>query len=148
MMNPDKIEKGLEDSRFYRTKKFLDKLLPAVLLALIIYLYLEFLTGSSSTLHYYRIPLQYLILAYFVSEILVDFMLYEEKKEFLRDKWLDIILTMPFFTAFKGLKVLKVVKSFKPIKGVKLGKVLKTGKVGQKMGKLVTKGKKLRRKHF
>lgn len=146
-MRLEKTEKRLTSSRFYRAKKLLDRVLPIALSGIVVSLYLEFFSGPD-LLYRYKAPMEYLILLYFASELAVDFMLYEENKKFFRERWLDIVLTMPFLAAFKGLRGFKLLKSFKVSKGFKLGKVLKFGKLGQKFGKLVTKAKKIRKKHL
>jgi len=135
----EKFKHG-KDSKAFKAKKKIDKLLPVAFLSVIAYLFLEFFTDKTNSFYIMKPVLQYSILAYFIAEITIDFIIYEENKEFFKDKWLDIILTMPFLTAFKGLKSLKLIKS------AKLGKLLKTGKIVQKTGKLVTKGKKLVKK--
>ncbi len=151
--------------QLYRVKHVLDLLLPAALLVIPVILYLEFVAASTHALYPYKQPMQILILAYFLAELSVDFLIYEQARDFFRDRWLDILLTLPFFTAFKavtgalrgltGLKLLKgskTAKAAKAGKGAKVGKAGKLGKAGkgfktgQKLGKLVTKGKKLVRK--
>lgn len=135
-----------KDSRFYSTKKALDKLLPLMLLLVIFYLYLDLLASKQGALYSYKIYLQYIILTYFVADILILFTMYDGNKEFFRNHWFDILLTIPFLTAFKGLKGLKIIKMGKGGKLMKPSKTLKGVKVGQKTGKIVKKGRKLFRK--
>jgi hypothetical protein len=134
------------DSEFYRVKKGLDKLLPVMLVSVVLYLYLDLLASSSHLLYGYKALLQYSILAYFVADLLLLFMMYEENGEFFRNHWFDILLTVPFLTAFKGLKGMKIIKMSRGGKLLKPGKALKGVKVGQKTGKLVKKGRKLVKK--
>lgn len=135
-----------KESRYYPVKKGLDKLLPMMLVAVVLYLYLDLLAPSGHLLYAYKKSLQYSILVYFVADLAVLFMMYEENKQFFRNHWFDILLTVPFLTAFKGLRGLKIIKMSKGGKLLKPGKVLKSVKVGQKMGKLVKKGRKFVRK--
>lgn len=102
------------------------------------------------------------ILAYFVVEILVDFRIIEGRREFLEEKWVDLILILPFFTLFRevgrllsALKVLKPAKGLKTLKApktVKLTKLLESRKLAKKgngvqeAGHLVKKGKGVVRK--
>lgn len=135
-----------KDSRYYPVKKGLDKLLPVMLVAVVVYLYLDLLASSGNILYGLKKPLQYSILVYFVADLLVLFMMYEENKLFFRNHWFDILLTVPFLTAFKGLKGLKIVKMGKTGKILKPTRALRGVKIGQKTGKLVKKGKKLLKK--
>lgn len=78
----------------------------------------------------------------------MDFWLYERNVAFLKDRWLDIVLTLPFFTVFRALKGLKPVKSFNGVKTLKSAKLLKLGKGFQKARKLVKKRKKVVKKSW
>ena len=135
-----------KDSNYYPVKRGLDKLLPVMLVAILLYLYLDLLASTGHPLYPYKILLQYSILVYFVVDLAVLFMMYEENKLFFRNHWFDILLTIPFLTAFKGLRGLKIIKMSKVAKLLKPSKVLKGVKIGQKMGKLVKKGKKFVKK--
>ncbi|WIV68798.1 hypothetical protein [Natrialbaceae archaeon AArc-T1-2] len=152
-MTTDAADVGeLEDSRVYSVKKRVDDLLVVVLLVIPLYLYLELLASSANPLYAFKPHLQYLLLAYFVSEILLSFFLYETYREFLRDRWVDILLTIPFLKAAKtgkalvgGMKALRVGKAVKLGKGTKV--VLAKGtKFTQKASKFVLKGRKVRKK--
>lgn len=137
-MNPDVDE----NTKSYRSKKILDKLLPVFLILLATYLYLDFLASSNNIFYSYKAYMKYIILAYFVTDLIVLFTMYENNKEFVRNHWLDIMLTVPFITAFKGLRGFKLLKSTKGAKVLKSGKLTKGAKLTQKSGKLVKKGKK------
>lgn len=136
------------DSGFYTVKKAIDKLLPPIILLLASYLYLDLFASSQNMFYGYKSYLQYILLGYFVVDLLVLFMMYEENKKFFRTHWVDILLTVPFLTAFKGLKGLKVVKMSKGTKLVKPTKTLRGVKIGQKTGKLVKKSRKQVKKLF
>lgn len=128
-------------SRPHRIKKALDRFLPAVLVMLGLYLYLIF-TEPQTILNSYTMWIQYTLLLYFVTELIVLSMLYENNREFLKNHWFDILLTIPFVTALKGLKGLKFVKSMKSSKLLKSVKLTRITKIGQKSVKLYKKGKK------
>jgi hypothetical protein len=140
-VNQDQIADEMKYSRPYKLKKLLDELLPAVLVLLLIYLYTVF-TGSGSLFYGYNTSIQYTLLLYFVAELIALFMLYEDNSEFLKNHWFDILLTVPFITAFKGLKGLKLAKSIKYSKLIKPAKLTKMTKIAQKTGKLYKKSKK------
>ncbi len=135
-----------KDSSFYSLKKSLDRLLPLMLVIVVFYLYLDLVASSQNILYSYKHYLQYTILAYFVVDLALLFTMYEENKKFFRNHWFDILLTVPFLTAFKGLKGMKIIKMGKGGKLLKPSKTLKGVKVGQKTGKLIKKGRKLFRK--
>lgn len=130
------------DSTPYRMKKSLDRALPAVILVLGLYLYIEFLASSKFILYPYKAWLQYSLLAYFVTELVVIFSMYEDNRKFFSNHWIDILLTLPFVTAFKGLASLKFLKSSKTLKSIKSGKAVKGTKLVQKLGKFLKKTKK------
>lgn len=134
------------DSMYYPVKKHLDRLLPMMLVAVVLYLYLDLIASSQNFLYSYKAFIQYLILAYFVADIAVLFTMYEENRKFFRNHWFDILLTIPFLTTFKGLRGLKIVRLGKGSKLLKLAKVMKNIKVGQKIGKIIKKGRKLVKK--
>ena len=140
-MKTDHIADEMKDSRPYQVKKLIDRLLPAVLILLLIYLYTVF-TGSGGFFYSYKAWIQYTLLLYFVVELIALFMLYEENTVFLKNHWLDILLTVPFITALKGLKGLKFAKSIKSSKLAKSVKLGRLTKITQKTGKLYKKGKK------
>lgn len=158
-----------EDSRLYPVKHAVDALLPLVVVALITVLYFEFFVHLSDASHMLVIRVEQAILLYFALELLLDLWLYTSNRAFLRHKWLDILLLIPFLTVFRGtlrvLRVLKLVKPAKPLKAAKGAKATKAAKAVkasrlaqaqravkqtktvQKAGKAVKKGKKLVRKH-
>ena len=131
-----------ENSTAYRVKKFLDRGLPVVILFLGLFLFIEFFASSSFVLYEYKSFIQYSLLAYFLIELAVFFTLYESNKEFFRNHWIDILLTVPFFTALKGLSGLRVMKSMKVGKALKPGKAVKGVKIFQKSGKFFKKARK------
>lgn len=131
----------MKDSRPYKAKILIDKLLPAVLILILIYLYTVF-TGSGSFFYSYKAWIQYTLLFYFVVELIALFMLYEENAVFLKNHWLDILLTVPFITALKGLKGLKFAKPIKSSKMLKSFKLSKVTRITQKTGKLYKKVEK------
>jgi hypothetical protein len=144
-MKKEKMDDRFRNSLLYRFKELLDSLLIIILIVIPVYLYADFVATSGSLLYKLKKPLQLSILVYFVAELGVSFVLYEENREFFRDRWMDLILTVPFFAAFRGIgKLLKGLKMLKAGKTVKAGKILKGAKLGQKIGKMFTKGRKLK----
>ena len=138
-MKPDEM---YENTKFYSVKKFLDKLLPVFLILIVVYLYLDFFASSSNIIYPYKVYIQYSILTYFVADLTVLFSMYESNKKFVKNHWLDMLLTVPFITAFKSLRGFKLVKSAKISTVLKSGKATKSAKLAQKTGKLVQKGRK------
>lgn len=156
-----KVEKHLKDSsRLYPVKHALDALLPFVVLLLLVVVGLELFVPLTEHQHALVVQAQWGILAYFAVEIGVDLWLYTSNRAFLRQKWLDLLLLLPFLTLFRGtlaaLKALKLVKPAKAAKGAKAAKTSKIAavknafkrlKVVQHGGKAVKKGKKIVREH-
>ena len=142
----ERIDSELRDSPVYRFKTWIDRLLPVVLLSIPVVLYLEFSATADHPLYPYKTHLNTAILAYFVLELTASFALYEERTQFFADRWVDILLTLPFFTVFKGatrlLRSLTGLKALKFGKSSSIAKSAKLTKVPQKLGKLYTKGKK------
>jgi hypothetical protein len=138
-----KIDRRLSDSeRLYRVKQLLDTILPPVILILLLVVYLELIVGYQAQDHAWLLWTERSLLAYFVLEILVDFLLYTDNRKFLRHKWLDIVLVIPLLNSLKAAgKVLKAVKVMKPAKGVKGAKAAKGVKAG-KLPKAVKGGRK------
>lgn len=146
------VDRELRGSSIYELKRYLDGVLPVVLLLIPVVLYLEFFATEMTPLYAYKSSLNTAILSYFVTELVASFLLYEERKNFFRERWVDILLTLPFFTVFKGVSgVLRLAVGLKPakiLKASKIPKTLKLTKLGQKVGKLYTKGKKTLEKKF
>lgn len=74
----------------------LHQILPLVLILLFTYLGLSLLTEID---HYLLEVVELVILTYFVMEVVVAFLIYESFWTFLRDKWINILLIIPFFAA-------------------------------------------------
>jgi hypothetical protein len=136
----------VKNSRPYMVKKMLDRFLPAIIFLLGLYLYIEFLASPEFIFYPYKAFIQYSLLIYFVVELGVLFTMYESNKEFLKNHWFDILLTVPFVTALKGVLGFKLLKSFKPVKALKSSKMLRAVKMSQKSGKFVKKSRKQYRK--
>jgi len=147
-MDQEDLKKGMKNSRPYRLYKFLDKLLPLFMVLIGLYLYLDFLAVKSHLLYSYKVYIQYSILVYFVLDLSVLFFMYESNRKFFMNHWIDIILTIPFITAFKGLLGLKAVKPVKGMKFLKSSKFLRGTKLAQKSGKLLKKSKKMYKKYL
>lgn len=167
------VEEHLKErSRLYPVKHALDALLPFVVVLLLAGVGLELFVPLTEHQHALVVQTQWGILAYFAVEIGVDLWLYTSHRAFLRHKWLDILLLLPFLTLFRGtLAALKALKLVKPAKAAKAAKTTKTVKatkgvkaaktskiaavkkafkrlkVVQHGGKAVKKGKKIVHEH-
>lgn len=133
----------------YQLKEALDTALPVVLVVLMVTLYYEFFTTLNPVQHQIIIFTQRLILLYFLAELVVDLGIYRSNRRFLRERWLDIVLILPFFTAIrsygaamkglKGTKSAKSLKSSKLLKGIKPAKTAKSVKTAQHSTKTAKK---------
>lgn len=133
----------------YRIKEVLDTLLPLVLAVLMVSLYYEFFTALNPVQHQIVIFTQRIILLYFLLELTVDLSLYQDNTAFLKDRWLDILLIVPFFTAirsygaamkgFKGAKSVKSLKTAATLEGLTPAKLAKGSKTAKHSTKAVKK---------
>ncbi|MDY6778603.1 MAG: hypothetical protein SVU32_08100 [Candidatus Nanohaloarchaea archaeon] len=140
-----KIDDHISDSETaYVVKEVLDTLLPFVLIVLVAALYLEFFGHLSHHQHQQLLLVEKGILGFFILELLVDLGIYRDNQEFLRDRWVDILLVFPFFVTIR--EVGRLLRGLKSLKSMKLGKGLKLGK-STKLGKLVRLGKGKKIKH-
>lgn len=116
-----------QKSRWLQLNKLINYLMPLILILLAIYLYSSFLNPIISKRH---IELTgYIIMVFFIMEVIVKYALSEDYKYFLRNYWTKLLLVIPFF---KGLRILK---SYKIVAGI--GKSLKTFKIIPKIQKLI-----------
>lgn len=92
-----------ESEKFYSLKKFLDRLLPLVIIVLMGVLYLEFFVHLTHHQHKLVLMIERGILGYFLLELLVDLGVYRNNRKFLRHRRMDIMLVLPFFTVFRGV---------------------------------------------
>jgi len=61
------------------------------------------------------------LLAYFVFELLLDLSIYRNSRQFFKDRWLDILLVLPFLTVIRGTtRLLRLLKGLKSLKGLKI----------------------------
>ncbi|MFB6268188.1 MAG: hypothetical protein ABEI31_11055 [Halodesulfurarchaeum sp.] len=75
-------------------------LLPGALVAILAVLYLEYVAHAEG-LHHELVLVERAVLVYFVVHVAVEFALYDSKRDFLRDNWLDVLLIVPFLTVFR-----------------------------------------------
>lgn len=116
----------------HRVKHVVDAFLPVAVVILAVVLYLEFFGNLGHQAHAQVLFVEKLLLAYFVLELLVDLAVYEDNRAFLRHKWLDILLIIPFLTVINGVgQALKAVKGLKGVKPAKTAKPLKPAKAAQ-----------------
>lgn len=123
---------GTKNSVWVKVDSKLKYLAPVFLLLLLVYLYSSLVSPvlSKTTLGY----LEFAIIAYFVSELVIKYVISDSFGQFLRDYWLDIVLLVPFFQSLKLLgavgKTLKSIKSLSYLKYVQ--KVVKVPKMLRK----------------
>lgn len=105
---------------------------PLFLGLLVVYLYASLVSPvlSKTTLGYFEVT----IVAYFVSELVVKYVISENYRQFLRDYWLDIILLVPFFKSLRLLGAVgKALKSIKALAYTKyVQKAVKIPKMARK----------------
>ncbi len=76
----------------------LHAILPIILILLFILLFTKLIYEMSNI---YISIIEFGIIFYFVSEIIVDGILYEDKRVFLKHYWINILLIIPFLAAFR-----------------------------------------------
>lgn len=69
--------------------------LPLVVLALVLIVGIDFLLDPGPLLARAIVLLGYLVVAYFVLELTIEYRLYRDKRAFFRDRYVDILLTVP-----------------------------------------------------
>jgi hypothetical protein len=122
---------GTDSGVWVRIDGALKRLAPVFLSLLLLYLYSSLVSPvmSAETLRY----VESTIITYFVSELVVKYVVTDNYRQFLRDYWFDIVLLVPFFSSLKLLgaagKALKSVKGLKYVKyvqkGIKVPKILR-----------------------
>lgn len=124
-----------ESELAHRIQHVLERLLPLAILTLIIVLYLEFFGHLTHAQHEQVLLAEKLLLTYFILELVVEMGIYESNRRFVKHRWLDILLVLPFFTvlksvggALRALKLLKPAKAAKTTKAATVGKTAKAGK--------------------
>jgi hypothetical protein len=121
-----------EHTIWVRSDAKLKYLAPVFLVLLVIYLYSSLVSPvlSKRILGYVEIA----VITYFVSELVVKYVLSDNYRQFLRDYWFDIVLLVPFLSSLRLLgaagKVLKSIKGLGYIKYVQ--KVVKVPRMIRK----------------
>lgn len=69
--------------------------LPLVIVSLVSILGIGFLTDPSPRVFVLTVLVGYLVIGYFVLELSIEYRLYRDKRRFFRDKYVDILLTVP-----------------------------------------------------
>jgi len=114
-------------------REALHYLLIPVLTGIVIVLYLEFFAHVGHSLHEKLKLAEKLILFYFVAEVGTDFVLFENKRTFLSEKWFDILLILPFLQAFRAVgragQFFRGVKAFKSVQLLQLPNLARTAKM-------------------
>lgn len=85
----------------FALRRGLHVLLPVVLVAIAGVVVGEYVRHVGEYWHH-RLPIvERAVLGYFGVLVGVEFLLYDDKRQFLRDDWLDILLIVPFLTVFR-----------------------------------------------
>jgi len=58
----------------------------------------------------------YIISFYYIIELIYLFIIYNNKKDFFKNYWFDIILLLPIFKVFKLFKHIKIIKKILSMK--------------------------------
>ncbi len=141
----DLDERLSRSATLHRLHRLLEQVLPLVVVALVIVLYLEFFVHLDPVHHDILIRTEQAILAYFILELAVKRGIHTDNREYLQDNWLDILLVVPFFAAVSGItRLLRSLKGIKALKGAKAAKGAKGAKgLKAAKGAKATKGAKL-----
>lgn len=83
----------------YRLDREIHRFLPVIIVILLVYLTVYF--GSNIDHPILKI-IEGTIAGYFILEVGVAYILYEDRIAFLKDKWINILLILPFLTVFKA----------------------------------------------
>jgi hypothetical protein len=134
-----------------RVRELLHYLLVPVILAIVVVLYLEFFREVGHALHEKLVVAERAILFYFVAEVSLDFVLFDDKREFFREKWFDILLILPFLAAFRAAgRMGRVFQGMRSLQVLQVGEVpivagmvAGEGMKGVKIAKYVPKMQKL-----
>jgi hypothetical protein len=70
--------------------------LPAAVLLLAVVVVVDLAAVAGPQTGALLVPAETVVLGYFLVELGVDFVLYHDKRAFLRDRWIDIVLLVPF----------------------------------------------------
>lgn len=117
-----------------RLNVFLEKILPAVLALLVLYLYVSIFTEFK---HASVTVIEYGLVGYFVAELGVKWQLAESWRDFLRKHWLKVVLILPFLRIFRLLSSVGVF-------GQAVGPWLRTVPYAQKLVKVPMMIKKIK----
>ena len=93
-------ERISEDTPDFLVKwnELLERILPVVLFILILYLVLTFLVGITHPVIEW---VERIAIGYFIIELTVAFIIYDDKKQFFKEKWFHILLVLPLFTILR-----------------------------------------------
>lgn len=100
-------------------------LLIPVLVLLVAVLYLELIaTHVGHSLHAILKLAERAILLYFAAEVGLDLLLFEDTRTFLRKKWFDILLILPFLNVFRAAgRAGRVLRGFSALRGLRLAQL-------------------------
>lgn len=100
----------------------LHKILPIIVILLIVYMYVYVFRDLN---HVAMNIVEYIIISYFVGELAIAFILYENKKVFFKKKWIHILLILPFLSIFRLFGRIGIL--FESIRVFQSGMVLELG---------------------
>lgn len=146
---------GFVDPKIRRSSVFLLRIrallhlfLPLVLVFLLVVVVVEFFLFSLLTDLWFLV-LQYIVVGYFSVVLFLDFVLYRDKRVFLRDKWIDILLLFPLFVlplvisdissfliGSLGIRLLETSR-FVEFGVLEIDEIILVGRRLQRLGKLV-----------
>jgi hypothetical protein len=107
-----------------KCRELLHYLLLPVILSILVVLYLEFFRDVGHALHQKLVLAERAILLYFVAEVGLDFVLFEDKVEFFKEKWFDILLILPFLAMFRAAGRLgRVFQGMRSLQLIQLGEI-------------------------
>ncbi len=69
---------------------------------------------------------QLILLVVFVADLGVKFRRDPEPRTFLRRRWFDILMVIPYFRIFRILKIVRLLRIFRILKLLRMFKLLKT----------------------
>ncbi len=97
-MGSDKYLVDNPPSKLYWLHCKLHAILPIILILLFVLLSAKLIYEISNI---YISIIEFSIIVYFISEIIVDGLLYKNKRIFLKHYWINILLILPFLAAFR-----------------------------------------------
>ena len=89
----------ISDKNWEKLEENFKLLMPIILILLVIYMYLSFI--STSNIPHIKIGLEIIILVYFLIELIISYINSNSFMYFIKNHWLKIILILPFLRVFR-----------------------------------------------